>query len=159
MNKPSEIYNILQTLDTDTRISRRKKLSKDKIDGLLNTPPEKRSAYSYSQIAESEEIWTLWEPKGLTEFSIKNEAAIFVWPHEEFVINFSKQLSQNLDYKTIPIPMNDFIDEILFYKASEYLLGIFPTVPNEKAIIHSPEEFLMSLKHEISRYNPDNLIL
>jgi len=156
---PSDSHGIAQTLDTDTRVSRRRKLSQDKIVGLLNTNPEKRSAYSYSQIAENEEIWTLWEPEGLTEFNLKDEVAIFIWPHKEFAINFSKQLSQNLEYKTIPIPMNDFISEILFTKATTYLIGIFPTVPNEKAIIHTPEEFLTSLKHEISRYNPDNFIL
>ena len=156
MNK-AENFGISMSLTLEQRISNRKIITSEKVIGLSQASPQHRAKHLIHVVAQTEEVWTRWDNENLEVGYGDDKWAVEIWPYKECV-KFSYQESKN-GVKVTPIPMVDFINEILFVDSEERYLFVFPANPYEKTQIFSAVEFCKALAEAIAEFNPPELLL
>jgi Protein of unknown function (DUF2750) len=134
-------------MDVEIRISNRKNLSDKQINGLISANSDKRKKYFFSEIVSNHELWTVFDGQKLPTFKTSKNDALQVWPYKEFAeIFFDKSI---LHPKIVPIPIDDWIDLILFDPKERALdLTYFPVGPSTPSMMSSRESFLEDLLTE-----------
>jgi len=152
--KPSEEYKIVPQLSLEERISRRSELTLEKTEALLNADFDDKEKYFFNEVSNNEEVWTLWESGQLMEFSLANNVwGVCAWPNEVFVRKFAITLGLE-SYDVVPIPINDFLDEVIFNQNPASDVIIFPIEVNAKSNVCSAEVFAEKLSNTSRRMIP-----
>jgi len=147
MTKSQEI-GLSPVLDVEERIRQRRKLSDKEVEGVVCSDPEKRRKYFFSKIVDSHEIWTVWDSDELPTFTSSRNDLIYVWPAKEFADAYNSKSISNP--RSVPIPIDDFIDEILYSEEGkrELDVGIFPVNGCELFIAMGRDDFIDKLLQE-----------
>ena len=145
----SEQYKITNIDDVETRIARRKNMSSVKADAIMKADADKREKYFFNQVADMQEVWTVWDDDVIPIYMGEKAENIRVWPDEIFAKNCH---FESIDNPVItPIPIDDFLDKILQNEPGVEL-AIFP-LRNEGLCKISPlDYFATRLSNEIARY-------
>lgn len=130
----------------ESRLAKRKNLSEDKCKRLISFSPQRRQNYTIRTIVEHQEVWTRWEGDELPMFESSQNAIVHIWPHQELASQFNDDKLESP--KCVPIPLNDWIDEILFVDDSKMDVGYFPIDMKKPVMMSSKEEFLYLLLDE-----------
>jgi Protein of unknown function (DUF2750) len=134
-------------MDVEVRILNRKFLSNEEINGVISAGADKRKKYFFSKIVSSHELWTVFDGSKLPTFKTSKNDSLQVWPEKQFAeMFFDKTISQP---KVVPIPINDWIDLILFDPRERALdITYFSVGPSTPSIMSSRESFLEDLLTE-----------
>lgn len=151
----SEKYNIIQTLSLEKRLSARKDINEKTFKGVINSPSYKRSETFFREISDNQEIWTLWDSFGVISFHTETmDTAIGVWPHKKYAEYFAETSLQGKSTDAVPVPLDDFINEIAFSPTANIRLAIFPKSTEESSDILTPDIFATELKSHLTRRDP-----
>ena len=146
--KHSKRLGITSKLTVDERIKAREDFDLAGVKSFFQTTVEDRSRLTYKIFSMKEEVWTAWDSEGLYEFYCEDEkVAVPVWPFES-IARFG--LTRAFDVSAInfvPIPLDDFIDEVVFASLQPYRIAISPLAGGEAAIVHGPLDFSVNLKN------------
>lgn len=138
----------------DERIERRVPLNEKKVLAIWAEKPEKRLKYFFSKIVEHEELWTLWENEELLEYALSNDCwGIPVWPNKEFADKFART-TKSTNWRCIPIPLDDFINDVIFAGEAPSETIIFPQKLDEYSYVQGHDTFVESIKNEFKKFQP-----
>ena len=143
------------SLTLEERIAARAGLDHRKVDTVWSQTHEKRKKYFFPEIANHEELWTLWENEALTEYGLsEGRWGVPVWPNKEFVSKFA-DVSNIENYNIIPIPLDDFMNEIVFSESVPSEIIIFPQKLDHYVEVCDHVAFINQVKNELGRYEPN----
>ncbi len=143
-------YNSSSIMDVENRISRRKKIPSELISRFNCVEYEKRGKYFFNEVADHQEIWTVWDDEVLPEYETSTgKWAIHCWPHERFARAFH---SKTIDVpQFVQIPINAFIDDVINPNIETLELMIFPVGIDQTALCMEPSAFIKRLLGEYNR--------
>ena len=158
--KKSEQMGIRQVIDVETRVASRKPLHQLELDAVLKMEANLRFDYFIKRICLSQEIWSLWDEDGLQSFKIGDEWKTPFWTDEEVVkLSLTSNIEKKLrGIKIIPIPIDDWVDEILWddlYQDDAKLL--IQPVPGKDATVIDVTSFTNELQAEVQKYSSASL--
>ena len=147
--KYSVKYGISGIDDVETRISNREVLSEEKFQALINASADAREKYFFNQVALKQEVWMLFDDEIFPIYNGEQTELINVWPDKEFAEEC--HMPSVVSPRAVPIPIDDFLDEIL---QPEPLieLSIFPVGVNSPTKVGSIDYFATTISNEIARY-------
>ena len=150
----SEKYGLSEVEAVDVRVARRSPLKDATVLAICNSTAEQRLEYAIKRIADMQEVWTVWEGDKLPEFEGEQGYVVWCWPDREFA---ERAHSSTLtDPQIVPIPINDFLDEVL--SASNCDVGVFPMDITSRMRVMTPDDFAAAIGNESARYvKPTNM--
>jgi len=138
--KASEQYGITQVSNFDVRASNRRRLSAAEVSALSKASSIERQKYTINSIAFHEELWTIWDGNELPLFESTANDVLHIWPHQQFAEQFASPTIA--DPRSVPIPLDDFLDEILLLENGDPTdVAYFPIGTGKEAIFGSSSEF------------------
>jgi Protein of unknown function (DUF2750) len=141
MDKLSVSLGLTRVLDVETRISRRVPVSMKEIEALSAASAESRQRYMLNEIVYRHEVWTVFDGDELPTFKSTQNDVLHAWPHREFALKFHSQTITKPF--AVPIPINDWIDMILFDEQQENLdVAYFPVGTGSAVVMTDRETFL-----------------
>ena len=145
----SSILGFSNILSSTMRKSNRKCLPSDIVHHMVQSDFDSRAKYFFNEVAEHQEIWTIWDDGVLPEYyTQEGTLVIYCWPHEQFARNFySSVLSDPI---AVPIPINDWVDDILLSLPEKCHLGVFP-INNNPMLVMDQSEFVEKLFFQYHR--------
>ncbi len=145
MRKSDEL-EVELAFSLEERQKRRKKLHPEEIKNVCAMSMYDRYAYFVKRICFNEEVWALFDDAGLQSFLFNEKWCIPFWSHDEIgsTVLHVEHLSENLrNPKFVPIPIDDWINEILWEDMRPDNVHLFiQPVPNNDSRIVSVDDFL-----------------
>ncbi len=142
----SEELKIRPELSLEERQSRRSSLHANELTNIQKLDANERYIYFIKKICDTEEVWALFDDEGLQSFLYDEKWCIPFWTHEDIarevlgIESFTKNLQNP---KFLPIPIDNWIDEILWADMQPENIHLFvQPVPKNDAKIISVDEFL-----------------
>jgi uncharacterized protein DUF2750 len=142
----SEELKIRSELSLEERQGRRSPLHANELANIQKMDANARYIYFIKKICDTEEVWALFDDGGLQSFLYDEKWCIPFWTHENIarellgIETFTKNLQNP---KFLPIPMDNWIDEILWADMQPENIHLFvQPVPKSDAKIISVDEFL-----------------
>jgi len=135
--------------ELETRIQERINLREEEIKSVSSKINSVMDKYFFRKIVDHHEIWTVWDGGELPVFEGEGGTYFCVWPSREYAELF--QGKTIIDPKYVPIPIDDFVDEILFRNGKvldSEDIGIFPVGDHQPFSVMSSEAFLEELVME-----------
>ena len=137
-------------MDVEARIERRKEISNNLVSRFLDVEAEKRGKYFFNEVADHQEVWTVWDGEVLPEYETSiGKWAINCWPHRAFAREFHSKTIK--DPQFVPIPIDAFIDDVIKPNIDTLELMIFPVAVNHTALCMEPNAFISRLLEEYNR--------
>lgn len=151
--KESEKYGFKNVLSQPVRVEHRRDISEKEYLGVVSSAAEQRKKYTLNEIADHCEIWTAWDGDELPTFESSLNDVIDIWPHRLFAERLSAP--NEGDWRMVPIPIDEFIDELLFSDDRAIDVALLPIGTNSEVIMMTREGFATELAQEWSRiYGP-----
>jgi Protein of unknown function (DUF2750) len=137
----SDELGLSPILDVETRIARRTPISQEEFNGLSRANAQQRQEYLINEIVNSHELWTVFDGDELPAFSSSQNDVLHIWPSKEFALRYFSPTISNPH--ATPIPINDWVDQILFGSQSRNLdLACFPVGTGKIVNMASRETFI-----------------
>jgi Protein of unknown function (DUF2750) len=146
----SEYLGLSPILDLEARILRRSIVKEAEFNGLLHANADQRQKYLINKIVDSHELWTVFDGDELPTFISSQNDVLHIWPNEEFALScYSRTI---LNPRAVPIPIDDWVDVVLYSPGSNNIdLAYFPVGPERPVKMGSREAFIDLLMSEWRR--------
>ena len=119
------------------------------IESVVKLPGQKRYAYFIKKAADQNQVWGLWNEGWAMGATDTGTPTIPVWPAEEYARLC--QVGDWRDFLPRPIPLQEFMHEMLPDTVRDGIrISIFDT-PNESSVLISDDELLENLESELSK--------
>lgn len=125
------------------------KINPKEIESVIRLPGDKRYAYFIKKVADQNQVWGLWNEgwaMGMTDDGTRTSP---IWPAKEYAELC--RIGDWRDFEPKPIPLQEFILEMLPDLAKEGIrVSIFDT-PTEGSVLVSDEDLINGLEAELSK--------
>lgn len=120
------------------------------FEAVLKLPGSKRYEYFIKKVADSEELWGLYNDGWAMVADDNGKEMIPFWPKKEF----AEACCSNdwKDYTPEPIDLNEFIDCWLVDMGNSGLLAAVFYTKDDRGVVLEPEKLLENLKEELENY-------
>lgn len=135
-----------ETLDVETRIARRQSLSDEFVKSICASNATDRYEYAIETICTNQELWTVWiDDRGLMVWGSENMGfTTNIFPNIEFAKVFLRHSRPTPEF--IPVPIDDFIDELgprLLQQSCN--VALFDVPNSNSSIVLSVNDFVLDL--------------
>lgn len=127
------------------------KIDSKEIEALISSSGEKRYTYFVKRVADSENVWGLYDD-GWALASTDDGILVFpVWSAKEYATLCKKGEWTNYEPKSFSL--EEFLTELLpNLKTDGMVPGVFYT-PDSNGVTLSAEQLLEDIKNELSKYD------
>lgn len=150
--KSAEEMGIFQSISDEERRKQRPGLSTEAVTAVVQQVPKLRYSRLISFIAGQEEVWSSFSEGEMEGWNDEKtgQGIVPIWPTKyacELFTSFYK-----LSWDAVPIPIVDWIDEVLpTLEAENYLIAGFPVAQDEVVLVE-PRHFLNELEAEWKKF-------
>lgn len=125
--------------------------AKKEIDAVLKLEAPQRYSYWIKKIADSEQVWSLWQPAGWAlAVDTSGRQLVPVWPHQSMAQLCAVEQWQGYDPRSISL--DDWLERwIPGMLVDHRLVAAFPT-PNNQGISVDPQRVREDLLSELEKY-------
>lgn len=143
----SSRFGIYPIFDVETRIKRRIDPSIEMMDGFSKASALKRQKHTLEMIVTHQEVWTVWDGNQLPTYETEGNPAMDIWPYKKAAELFHRQDVCNPQF--VPIPLDDWINEILFTNNTDPVdISYFPSGNKKQVMVSDKDEFLRLVQNE-----------
>ena len=140
----------------EQRIERRRQVHENEFENLKRFDHIGRHRFFIKKICASDEVWSLWDDSGLQTFLLDGKWCAPFWTDEYYVqksLTIRKISSRLKNPKIIPIPIDDWINQILWDDlASDGVYIISQPMQGVDSITISVSECLDDIKDEFASF-------
>lgn len=127
-------------------------ISKKEFEAVTSLSPEKRGTYLMKRIADTEEVWVLFNEKDGYALNMEDDGtqSFPVWPFKEFADTWIE--GEFSKFSSVKVDVYKFKDEMVpKLLVNGIRLLLFPAA-NEYGCLMNAGEFIVALNKELSEY-------
>ena len=125
-------------------------VSQEQLNAVIALPGPKRYDHFIKQVADWEEVWTLYQDGWALASTSEGDKVFPLWPAKAYAEICAQREWHG--YEAVSLPLEKFMQELLpKLKADGVLPGIFYT-PSDKGITPDVAQLLSDLSAELENY-------